>query len=266
MRQSRRAWFGRFTTAMRKFGYEQSNSDHTLFLKKEKNHITCLIIYVDDIIITGNNEEEISNLKEKLFKEFEMKDLENLKYFLGIEVFRSKRGIFINQKKYILDLLAEVGMIDCKPAETPIVTNHRLQTTPGEDSTNKEKYQKLVGKLIYLSHTRPNISYAVGVVSRFMHLPQTSHMEAVMRIFRYLKGTSDKGVFYKKNGHLDLIAYTDADWAGDRDSRRSTSGYFTLVGGNLVTWRSKKTESSCTLKCRSRIQWSCSGNNVDTMA
>ena len=165
MKQSPRAWFGRFTTAMRKFGYDQSNSDHTLFLKKEKSHITCLIIYVDDMIITGNNEEEISNPEEKLFKEFEMKDLGYLKYFLGIKVFRSKRGIFINQKKYILDLLAEVDMIDCKPVETPIVTNHRLQTTLGEDSTDKEKYQKLVGKLIYLSHTRPDISYAVGVVS-----------------------------------------------------------------------------------------------------
>ena len=89
------------------------------------------------MIITGNNEEEISYLNEKLFKEFEMKDLGNLKYFLSIEVFRSKKGIFINQKKYILDLLVEVGMIDGKPAETPIVANHRLQTTPGEDSTDK---------------------------------------------------------------------------------------------------------------------------------
>ena len=204
------------------------------------------------MIITGNNEEEISYLNEKLFKEFEMKDLGNLKYFLGIEVFRSKRGIFINQKKYILDLLAE----------TPIVNNHRLQTILGEDSTDKEKYQKLVGKLIYLSHTRPDISYAVGVVRRFMHLPQTSHMEAAMRILRYLKGTSDKGVFYKKNGHQDLIAYTDADWAGDRDSRKSTSGYFTLVGGNLVTWRSKKQK----VVALSRIQRSCQGTNGDTMA
>ena len=94
--------------------------------------------------------------------------------------------------------------------------------------------------MIYLSHTRPDISYVVRVVSRSMHLPQTSHMEAVMRILRYLKGTSDRGIFFGKKHHLDLIAYTDADWADDRDSRKSTSGYFTLVGGNLVTWRSKK--------------------------
>uniref|UniRef100_A0A803LQS3 Reverse transcriptase Ty1/copia-type domain-containing protein n=1 Tax=Chenopodium quinoa TaxID=63459 RepID=A0A803LQS3_CHEQI len=219
---------------------EQSNSDHTLFLKKEKEKITCLIIYVDDMIITGNDEEEIADLKGKLFQEFEMKDLGNLKYFLGIEVLRSKQGIFIHQRKYILDLLAETGMLGCKPAETPIVANHGLQILEGAKLTNKEEYQKIVGKLIYLAHTRPDIAYAVGVVSRFMHLPQVQHMTAIMRILRYLKGTSSTGIYFDKNDHLDLIAYTDADWAGDRDGRKSTSGYFTLVGGNLVTWRSKK--------------------------
>ena len=111
---------------MKKFGYKQSNSDHTLFLKKKGNQITCLIIYVDDMVITGNNVEEISDLKRKLFLEFEMKDLGNLKYFLEIEVYRSKQEIFINQKKYILDLLAETRMIDCKPADTPIIVNHGI--------------------------------------------------------------------------------------------------------------------------------------------
>ena len=163
------------------------------------------------MVITGNNEEEISDIKKKLFMEYEMKDLGNLKYFLGIEVFISRRGIFINQKKYILDLLTEIGMLDCKPAETPIVANHRLQTVQGGQSADREKYQKLVGKLMYLSHTRPDISYAVGVVSRFMHLPHIPHMEAVIRFLRYLKGTSSRGVFFGKNGHLDLVAYTNAD-------------------------------------------------------
>ncbi|XP_057543835.1 uncharacterized mitochondrial protein AtMg00810-like [Amaranthus tricolor] len=239
VKQSPRAWFGRFTTTMKKFGYEKSNSDHTLFLKKEKGRITCLIICVDNMVITGNNEEEISDLK-KLFMEFEMKDLGNLKYFLRIKVLRSRRGIFINQKKYILDLLAEIGMLDCKPAEIPIVANLRLQTVQDRELADKEQYQKLAGKLIYLSHNRPNISYAAGVISRFMHLPQVTHMDTVIRILRYLKGTSSRGVFFKKNDHLDLMAYTDADWVGDRDSMKSTLGYFTLVGGNLVTWRSKK--------------------------
>ena len=126
LKQSPRAWFGRFAAAMKKFGYKQSNSDPTLFLKKRNGLITCLVIYVDDMVITGDDVKEIDNLKHRLFLEFEMKDLENLKYFLGIEVLRSKTGIFIKQKKYILDLLAEAGMIDCKPTETPIVTNHGL--------------------------------------------------------------------------------------------------------------------------------------------
>ena len=169
-----------------------------------------------------------------------MKDLGRLKYFLGIEVLRSNRGIFISQKKYVLDLLAEVGMLDCKPIEPPMMVNHGLQMREGGEPTNCMQYQRLVGKLIYLEHTRPDIAYAVGVVSRFMHIPQVQHMEAVIRILRYLKGSPGRGILYQKNGHLDLCAYTSADWAGDRDDRKSTSGYFTLVGGNLVTWRSKK--------------------------
>ena len=163
-------------------------------------------------------------LKGKLFQEFEMKDLGNLKYFLGIEVLRSTQGIFIHQRKYILDLLTETGMLGGKPADTPIVANHGLQVIEGAKATDREQYQKIVGKLIYLAHTRPDIAYAVGIVSRFMHLPQIHHMTAVMRILRYLKGTSSTGIYFGKNDSLDIIAYTDADWAGDRDVRKSTSG------------------------------------------
>jgi len=192
------------------------------------------------MIITGNDKEEMEKLKENLFSEFEMKDLGRLKYFLGIEVLRSKQGNFICQKKYILDLLAESGMIDCKPADTPMMTNQKLYMEEGAKLTDKGKYQRLVGKLIYLLHTRPDIAYAVGVVSQFMHQPQINHMEAVRRIVRYLKGTTSYGILFQPNKHLKIQAYTDADWAGDQQDRRSTSGYFTLVGGNLVTWRSKK--------------------------
>ncbi|KAF5812790.1 putative RNA-directed DNA polymerase [Helianthus annuus] len=240
LKQSPRAWFGKFTLAMKEYGYHQSNADHTLFLKRRNGLVTCLIIYVDDMIITGDDTEEIARLKRNLFSKFEMKDLGNLKYFLGIEVLRSKQGIFICQKKYVLDLLAETGLIDCKPADTPMVVNHNLHMELNGELADKGRYQRLVGKLIYLSHTRPDIAYAVGVVSQFMHQPQVAHMEAAQRILRYLKGTAGHGVLFKTNGHLKVELYTDADWAGDKGNRRSTSGYFSLVGGNLVTWRSKK--------------------------
>ncbi|GKE53143.1 putative RNA-directed DNA polymerase [Tanacetum coccineum] len=182
------------------------------------------------MVITGNDEEEIKRLKEGLFTEFEMKDLENLKYFLGIEVLRSPKGIFICQKKYILDLLAEIRMINCKPADTPMMVNQKLFIEKKAKLADKNRYQRLVGKLIYLSHTRPDITYAVGVVSRFMHQPQVAHMNAVLRIVRYLKGTAGHGVLFRSNGHLNIQMYTYADWAGDKGTRRSTSGYFSLVG------------------------------------
>ncbi|XP_057790802.1 uncharacterized mitochondrial protein AtMg00810-like [Salvia miltiorrhiza] len=169
-----------------------------------------------------------------------MKDLGRLKYFLGIEVLRSKKGIFISQKKYTLDFLAEAGILDCKPAETPMAVNHGLQIVKGAELADRGKYQRLVGKLIYLSHTRPDIAYAIGVVSQFMHQPQADHMEAALRIMRYLKGTFDYGVLFRKPGHLEIQAYTDADWAGNPVDRKSTAGYFASVGGNLVSWRSKK--------------------------
>ena len=240
LKQSPRIWFGRFCQAMIKHGYKQSLSDHTLFTKRRGDKITCLIIYVDDMIITGDDTEEINNLKINLFKEFDMKDLGPLKYFLGIEVLRSRHGIFLRQRKYVLDLLAETGLLDCKPADTPMMPNHGLKIVEGAESTDQEKYQRLVGKLLYLSHTRPDIAYAVGVISQFMHRPQEEHMNAALRIVRYLKGTINYGVFLKRGKDLEVDGYTDADWASNPVDRRSTGGYFTFIGGNLVTWRSKK--------------------------
>lgn len=240
LKQSPRAWFGRFSMAMEKYGFHQSHSDHTLFLKHRRGKITALIIYVDDMIITGNDVSEIAKLEEQLGSEFEMKNLGGLKYFLGIEVARSNRGIFLSQRKYVLDLLAEVGMLDCKPIDTPMAQNDKLGEFQHQVPTNKERYQRLVGKLIYLSHTRPDIAYAVSVVSQYMHNPSKDHMDAVIRILRYLKSAPGRGIMYSKNGHVKIDGYTDADWAGCVDDRKSMAGYFTFVGGNLVTWRSKK--------------------------
>ncbi|KAJ7961445.1 Retrovirus-related Pol polyprotein from transposon TNT 1-94 [Quillaja saponaria] len=187
----------------------------------------------------GDNPAEVSKLKSHLAKEFEIKDLGKLCYFLGIEVAHSDRGIFLSQRQYVLDLLEETCMLGCRPATTPIETNHKLQSGDGE-YVDRERYQRLVGRLIYLSHTRPDIAYAVSVVSQFMHDPRSDHLDAVHRILRYLKSAPGKGLLFENNRSLKLEAYTDADWAGSLDDRRSTSGYCTFVGGNLVSWRSKK--------------------------
>jgi hypothetical protein len=130
-------------------------------------------------------------------------------------------------------------MLGSRPACTPIEQNHRLANDSGEP-VDREQYQRLVGRLIYLSHTRPDIAFAVSVVSQFMHDPKTQHMNAVLRIIRYLKGCPGRGLLYRPHGNLKVECYTDADWAGSLEDRKSTSGYCSFVGGNLVTWRSKK--------------------------
>ena len=155
---------------------------------------------------------------------------------------RSKKGIFLSQRKYALDLLNETGMSACSPVSTPMEENLKLGMHPKQIPANKERYQRLVGRLMYLAHTRPDLAYALSVVSQFMHAPSEEHMNAVIRILRYLKSSPGKGIMFTKGDNLDIEGYTDADWAGSIDDRRSTSGYFTFVGGNLVTWRSKKQE------------------------
>jgi hypothetical protein len=240
LKQSPQAWFGRFTKLMRAFGYRQSNWDHTLFLKHRDGKITALIVYVDDMVVTGNDPAEQAALKNYLSTEFEMKDLGSLKYFLGIEVSRCKSGIFLSQRKYVLDLLKETGMTACKPVSTPLAEGMKLGIDRTQGSIDKGRYQRLVGKLMYLGHTRPNLAHALSVISQYMHNPGEQHMSAIMRILSYLKGSPGKGVLFRKNRHFKIECYTDADWAGSTDDRRSTSGYFTFVGGNLVTWRSKK--------------------------
>ncbi|GJZ66365.1 putative RNA-directed DNA polymerase [Tanacetum coccineum] len=192
------------------------------------------------MVVTGDDTEEIEALKNYLSQEFEMKDLGQLKYFLGIEVARSIQVFSMSQRKYTLDLLAETGMLDCKPVDTPIEANHQLGMFPNQSPCDKGRYQRLVGRLIYLSHTRPDIAYAISVVSQFMHNPSKDHMKAVFRILRYLKKSPGKGLLFKKGGNMEVMGYTDADWAGNAVNMRSTSGYFMFVCGNLVTFRSKK--------------------------
>jgi Reverse transcriptase (RNA-dependent DNA polymerase) len=198
-----------------------------------------LAVYVDDMIITDNDEDEIAQLKVKLGNEFEVKDLGYLRYFLGIEVARGLKGIVLSQQKYMLDLRKESGMLGCKPVSTPIDQKSKSSAEAGEP-VDKERYQKLVGRLIYLSHTRPDISFVVSVVSRYMHDPKKGHMDTVYQISRYLKSTPGKKLIYQKNEHLNIEGYCDSDWTSCADDKKSTSEYYMFIGDNLVSWKSKK--------------------------
>ena len=157
-----------------------------------------------------------------------------------MEFARSSEGILLTQHKYILELLNETQHTHCRTNDTPIETNHHLSLDKNGPTTDISSYQKFIGKLLYLSHTRPNICYTVNVLSQFMHSPRTSHLQAAHRVLRYLKGKTGLGLTYRQTGKLDLCLYTDSDYAGSRVDYRSTTCYCTILGGNLVTWRSKK--------------------------
>jgi hypothetical protein len=170
---------------------------------------------VDDIILTRDYEEELVRLKKLLAKEFEIKDLRYLKYFLGMEVAQSRKGIYVSQRKYVLDLLKETGMLGCKPANTPMDSTKKIGAENDSIPLDKGRYQRFVGRLIYLSHTIPDIGFSVSFVSQFMNNLTEDHMTAVNRILRYLKMTPSRGLLYKKCDNRNIEIYTDVDRAGN---------------------------------------------------
>ncbi|KAJ9708908.1 hypothetical protein PVL29_000753 [Vitis rotundifolia] len=241
LKQSPRAWFGRFSSVVQEFGMLRSTADHSVFYHHNSlGQCIYLVVYVDDIVITGSDQDGIQKLKQHLFTHFQTKDLGKLKYFLGIEIAQSSSGVVLSQRKYALDILEETGMLDCKPVDTPMDPNVKLVPGQGEPLGNPGRYRRLVGKLNYLTITRPDISFPVSVVSQFLQSPCDSHWDAVIRILRYIKSTPGQGVLYENRGHTQVVGYTDADWAGSPTDRRSTSGYCVFIGGNLISWKSKK--------------------------
>ncbi|GJW79007.1 putative RNA-directed DNA polymerase [Tanacetum coccineum] len=243
LKQAPRQWNAKLTQTLIEHGFIQSKSDYSLFTKSENGNFVALLVYVDDIIITGNNVDEIEKFKKYLNTKFMIKDLGKLKYFLGIEVIDTDRGLCLSQRKYCLDLLSDFGLLACKPSAIPLeqnftITNEPSSTDPVLD--NVTEYQKLIGKLIYLTHTRPDISYSVHCLSQFMHKPLKSHLKVALRVLRYLKSSPCTGVHIFRQPKVSLEAFMDADWAKCIVTRKSITGYFIKLNGSLVSWKSKK--------------------------
>ena len=146
----------------------------------------------------------------------------------------------ISQRKYTLDILTDTGMLNCKPVNTPMDPNVKLVPSHGKPLRDPGRYRRLVGKLNYLTITRPDISFLVSVVCQFLQSPYDSHWDVAVRILYYVKGTSGQGVLYENRGHTQTVGYSDADWVGSPTDRRSTSWYCMFIGGNLISWKSKK--------------------------
>ena len=240
LRQAPRQWNKKLTVTLLNIGYIQSKSDYSLFSKTSGQTITLVLVYVDDLLIAGNNCAAISDLKLMLSQVFHMKDLGTVRYFLGIEIDRSASGLFISQKKYVTDLLKQHDLLAVTPLKVPLDAHLKLSPNQGQALTNPHPYQQLLGKLIYLTVTRPDINYDVHTLAQFMHSPTDVHLQAARRLLRYLAGTRDQGLLLASSSAAELTAYFDSDWASCPFTRRSTTGFCLLLGKSLISWKSKK--------------------------
>ncbi|XP_061353980.1 uncharacterized mitochondrial protein AtMg00810-like [Gastrolobium bilobum] len=201
---------------------------------------TVLLIYVDDIVILGDCLEEINRVKSYLDNRFKIKDSGNLRYFLGLEVARSKSGIIVNQRKYTLELISDARLLDAKSVSTLMDSLCKLSCTQGTILNNAATYRRLIGRLLYLTTTRPNISFTVQQLSQFVSCPSDIHMAAAVRVLKYLKGSPTTGLFFSANTNLHVSGFADVDWACCPDTRKSISGYCAFIGSSLVAWKAKK--------------------------
>ncbi|XP_023734190.2 uncharacterized mitochondrial protein AtMg00810-like [Lactuca sativa] len=240
LKQASRNWYHKFTKFLLSINFHQSKADHSLFLQDHDDSYIAILIYVDDVIITGNNLDRIQQTKTQLDKAFSIKDHGPLKYFLGIEVAKTSDGLVLSQRKYVLDILKDSGMLGCKPSSFPIEQNLKLDRREEEAQVDGTQYRRLVGRLPYLQATRPDVTYVVNVLSQFVSDPRHSHMQAMIRVLRYLKGTPGQGILLPRIGEPVLTAFCDSDWLGCPYTRRPRTGYLLMLGGAPISWKTKK--------------------------
>jgi len=243
LKQSPRAWFQCIAPVLVGFNFQQCESDPCIFVHTNSNgQKTYIALYVDDFIIAGENKDDIATIKRLLSERFDMKDLGIARKFLGIEIEYGNDGsIKIHQNQYIEQLLTRHGMQDCSPVSTPMDTSVKLTVTKDDEAlADPKEYASIVGGLMFAACvSRPDIMCAVGNLSQFLNGPSSKHLLAAKRVLRYLRGKSSLGITYRPPP-LRLTGYSDADWAGDVNTRRSTTGYVVMLNNGAIAWRSQR--------------------------
>ncbi|GJS09671.1 retrovirus-related pol polyprotein from transposon TNT 1-94 [Tanacetum coccineum] len=240
LKQAPKAWYDRLKAFLIKHEYKMGMVDNTLFTKKRSLNLIIVQIYVDDIIFGSTCQDMCDDFAKIMHDEFEMSMMGELNFFLGLQIKQMEDGIFFNQSKYIKEMLRKFGLEDSKPIKTPMSSDTKLTKDEECESVDSTKYRGMIGSLLYLTISRPDIMFSVCLCARFQEAPKTSHLQAVKRIFRYIKGTMHLGLWYPKGTGIKTVVYADSDHAGDYVDRKSTSGICTFVRCCLTSWFSKK--------------------------
>jgi hypothetical protein len=262
LKQAPRAWYSRLDRYLQQQGFRKGNADNNLYIKVNQNNLLIIEVYVDDIIFGSNDDRMSQKFAKDMQNEFKMSLLGELSFFLGLCICQLDTCIFISQTKYIKEMLKKFGMVDCKPISTPMQTSCKLSKDDISKDADQRLYRSMIGSLLYVTTSRPDVMQAVGQVERFQATPKETHVMEVKRIFRYLKGTKDYGLWYPKGNDLSLVAYTDADWAGSVDDRRSTSGATFYLGDCSGILVEQETIFSIIVHNRSRVY--CNNNMLYT--
>lgn len=250
LKQASRAWFSRIEEYFVKEGFKKSQNEETLFIKTNKHgNILIVSVYVDDLIYTGDDLSMMIEFKQSMQREFDMTDLGKMRYFLGIGVLQTPHGIHISQGKYVFEVLKRFNMENCNAVYNPMVPGSKLEMDDGGERVDETFYKQIIGSLMYITTTRPDLQFAVSLLSRYMAKPTQLHLQAAKRVLRYLRGTMDFGVWYKRGGTGEVLVYTDNDFAGDVESRKSSSGYAFLMDNATG-------EVLCTKLSLGRVCWS----------
>ncbi|KAK8933850.1 hypothetical protein KSP39_PZI015291 [Platanthera zijinensis] len=241
LKQSARAWNQKIDSYLRKNGYIKSKNDPSLYTKYfENQEYLLLCLYVDDLIFIGSTPEIVRGFKKTMKEEYEMSDLGLMKFFLGFQIEHTAGRIFINQEKYVEKILEKYGMTEANPVATPMATSVQLTQSDHTRPVSEGDFRSLIGSLMYLTNTRPDIENAVSILSRYLTKPSSDHLIIAKRVPRYLIGTKEMGLLYEKEEEALLTGYTDSDWGGDKEDRKSTSGYVFLLGSKAISWSSRK--------------------------
>ncbi|CAJ2658399.1 unnamed protein product [Trifolium pratense] len=241
LKQAPRAWYSKIESYFTKEKFEKCPHEHTLFMKYDgKGNMLIVSIYVDDLIFTGSSALMFEEFKHSMERKFSMTDLGRMRFFLGVEVMQTDHGIFIYQQKYARDLLMRFNMAQCNSVNSPIVPGNKLTRDQDGSIVDATNYRQIIGCLMYLLATRPDLTFSVCLIARYMEKPKEAHLMAAKRVMRYLKGTLNLGILYKRGDDLKLQGWSDSDYAGDFDDRKSTSGYVFMLGSSPISWSSKK--------------------------